>query len=267
MTRPCGCGGNALTTCNCVVQGEGVTGAGNPDNPYVVNPLRTTLAVVDSPTIDHTLTGSPAAGYSLTSGAKISGQAQNALVAGSDGGLYVPQGAQGALVTGCGLVGTGAAATPLRLASPQTVSGYAAGGATVTYTAAQFNAGQSVTTANMVTITNPSTCQSMICEIQGGGRIRFSNLDTYVSAWAGTITFTLLRGGTDVGILQSLQAGRRTNNSEYYWVENYPPAPVTLAPGASATWGLRMDTNLQGPSQVDTVFWNMPALSVIGHLV
>src|SRR5215471_6382399 len=123
MTRPCGCGGNAALTCNCVVQAGArttVTGTGNPGNGYVINAdQQGLLDVTDTGTVDLTLTGagSPASHYNLKADAKISGQAQNALQAGTDGGLYVAAGASGALVVGSGLSGAGTGASPLRLSS------------------------------------------------------------------------------------------------------------------------------------------------------
>lgn len=273
MTRPCGCGGNSALTCNCVVQAGNsnvtVTGTGNAENPYRVSAQRAQLAVIDTGTIDHTLAGdgSAATPYSLSSRAVISGQASNALQAGSDGGLFVAAGASGALVTGCGLTGAGTGASPLRLSSPQTVQAFAAQGATLSYTSAQFCAGVSVTQATMVTLTNPSTCQSMIVDIQGGGRIRLEGKTAWTSAWADNVNFTLIRDGVDVGLLQTLQIGAATSSSDYYWVEHAAQAPVVLAPGASATWGVRFDAQLQGPCGVQSALVNLPALKVIGHLV
>ena len=58
MTRPCGCGGNAIDICNCVlVPGANttVTGTGTPEDPYVVAAGATQVAVTDTPTIDLTL--------------------------------------------------------------------------------------------------------------------------------------------------------------------------------------------------------------------
>lgn len=269
MTRPCGCGGNAATTCNCLIQAgpnTTVSGTGNPEDPYIVSAGQTTLAVTDTATIDHTLAGDATAGYSLSSDAKVSGAAGNALVANSDG-LFVQAGSQGALVVGCGLAGTGSAASPLRLTSPQTVSGFAAAGAAVSYTSAQFCAGVSVTEASKLTITNPSTCQSMIVDVQVSGRIRLTALDAFNSAWAATMTFTLIRDGVDSGLMQSVTVGRPIAGAEHYHDERYPAAPVTLAPGGSTTLGYRMDSTVSGQCQIQAAVWNPPAVKAIGHLV
>lgn len=63
MTRPCGCGGNAATTCNCVIvpgPNTAISGTGTPEDPYEISSGTTTLAVADTTSIDLTLTGSGA---------------------------------------------------------------------------------------------------------------------------------------------------------------------------------------------------------------
>lgn len=65
----CGCAG---TTCSCVIKGDGVTGAGSVNNPYIISGA-SELNVNDTDTINHTLLGdgSTANPWSLSSVATL----------------------------------------------------------------------------------------------------------------------------------------------------------------------------------------------------
>jgi hypothetical protein len=87
-----------------------VSGSGSAANPYVIS------SQVPCADVRACLSAGP--GINLDQGtgqisADLSGQAGNNLIIGADGGLLVPT-AGGQVLTGCGLTGNGAAATPVK---------------------------------------------------------------------------------------------------------------------------------------------------------
>lgn len=94
MTRPCGCGGNAIDVCNCVLvpgAGAGISGTGTPEDPYVISAGVAALQVTDTATIDLSLSGDGQVGtpYNV-SGAVKRDPASGNLLALTGSGLLVP---------------------------------------------------------------------------------------------------------------------------------------------------------------------------------
>jgi hypothetical protein len=94
MTRPCGCGGSAALTCNCVVVAGDratVTGTGVPEDPYVVSAQPMTCEEIQdcvALAIGDGLAWDPVA---REFSARPSTDPGNVLLFGSDGGLYVSE--------------------------------------------------------------------------------------------------------------------------------------------------------------------------------
>lgn len=94
MTRPCGCGGTAADTCQCVIvagPNTSVTGIGTPENPYVLTAGTAAFVVTDTPTLNLTLSGDGSGGtpYDL-SGAVVLDPAAGNLLTATGSGLLVP---------------------------------------------------------------------------------------------------------------------------------------------------------------------------------
>ncbi|MYR61130.1 hypothetical protein GTY54_34535 [Streptomyces sp. SID625] len=87
-----------------------LSGSGSAANPYKIS------AEVPCSTVRGCLSGGQGINYDKSTGviaAKVSAQSGNNLSIGPDGGLVVPT-AGGQIVTGCGLTGNGAAASPVK---------------------------------------------------------------------------------------------------------------------------------------------------------
>jgi hypothetical protein len=305
----CGCQSAA---CNCVVQagpGATVTGDGSAANPYVVSAVTGgKLLVQDSDTIDHSLAGdgSTATPYVLTSVAKVSPDADNILTT-TPNGLKVDCDAvaacappAGAIALGCGLEGTGAPESPMRLkgtvpfadewACPESnaTSLYcAADGSLVgpppnTCATAQVGLGPLTgmagfcglvpatatrtrlsTQPNRMNFNNPDPCREMILELKASGVIYMTGDGadgTNPVQWTNQIVIGLMINGATGAGVQ--QHGIQARGFITYRID-YPV--VTIPPGGAVQIGSFVDGQVDVACHVENSVFQHPNIIAVGR--
>ena len=93
MTRPCGCGGTLIDTCNCaIVPGPNVTvtGTGTGEDPYVIGATTAAVQALDTESVDMTVSGAGTGGSPyLVSGDVRRNPAAGNLLTSTPSGLLV----------------------------------------------------------------------------------------------------------------------------------------------------------------------------------
>lgn len=303
----CGC---QSTQCNCVIQagpGATVTGSGSAGNPYVIGAADAgNFQVNDSTTVDHTLTGDGSSGtpYELTSAVKLSAAPGNIINVNGDG-LVVDCAAvaecvppAGNVTLGCGLEGTGAPASPIKIKGllpwdwacaesegtqlycgtdgallgppPNSCSfqqvglgpvvGMAGFCGLVPNTAVRTRLS---TQPNRMTFNNPDLCRQMILELKAAGVIWMTGDGadgTNPNQWINQLLIGLMIGGVAGSVVQ--QSGILGDGFLSYRID-YPP--ITVPAGGSVQIGSFVDGQSDVACHVENAQFQHPNIIATGR--
>lgn len=302
----CGCS----SACTCLVQGDGTTttvdGNGNTGTPYVVHAIqRPPIEVLDTDTVDMTVTGAGVTGdpQIISSVVKISADADNCLIQGTDGALYVacPVPSQFDIQPGCGIQFVGneiranvqawpfacdidtnstgvyckengdLAGTPPRY----TATARRALGPTIDYNVATYC---STTDASLglfelpgtrvnsyVTVANPDPCRNMVFDITAGALIRMDvPYDATGSSWFNSVMWMVTANGVDYTIMTMARGETAVDDATVMLNRTSPPAAIIVPPGGNLVLDVWARGARENACELTLLRLNTPEITVLG---